>query len=311
MDIIRMTGGLGNQMFQYALYLKLCEMGREVKFDDVAEYRLENARPIMLWAFGISYPKASAVEINEITDGFLKLSHRIRRKLFGRRSLEYHEKDCNFDPQVLQRDPAYLTGYFQSEKYFKDIENQVRKAFTFSDRIWEGLEPGIREKIEKYLERIQKSLSVSIHVRRGDYLTTSQVFGGICTEEYYRSAVGKMLECFPEALFFVFSNDIQWVREWISGICGERENLTEDRFVVMEGTTEETGYLDMFLMSKCRHHILANSSFSWWGAWLNPAGNKKVIAPSVWFNNQNSRDIYTEKMIRISPKGELIEDDAK
>lgn len=244
MDIIRMTGGLGNQMFQYALYLKLCEMGREVKFDDVAEYRLENARPIMLWVFGISYPKASAVEINEITDGFLKLSHRIRRKLFGRRSLEYHEKDCNFDPQVLKRDPAYLTGYFQSEKYFKDIENQVRKAFTFSDRMWEGLEPGIREKLEKYLERIQNSLSVSIHVRRGDYLTTSQVFGGICTEEYYRSAVGKMLECFPEALFFVFSNDIQWVREWISRICGERENLTENRFVIMEGTTEETAPLN-------------------------------------------------------------------
>lgn len=311
MDIIRMTGGLGNQMFQYALYLKLCEMGREVKFDDVTEYRLENARPIMLWAFDISYPKASRTEINEITDGFLKLSHRIRRKLFGRRSLEYHEEDCNFDRQVLEKDPAYLTGYFQSEKYFKDVEDQVRKAFTFSNRIWEGLEPGLKEKTENYLARIQTSLSVSIHVRRGDYLTTSEVFGGICTEEYYRSAVGRMLEHFPEALFFVFSNDVQWVREWISRLCGQQENLTEDRFVVIEGTTEETGYLDMFLMSRCRHYILANSSFSWWGAWLNPSENKEVIAPSVWFNNQDSKDIYTEKMIRISSKGEWIEDEAE
>ena len=103
MNIIRMTGGLGNQMFQYALYLKLRAMGREVKFDDVTEYRVPDARPIMLWVFGISYPKASAVEINQITDGFLKLSHRIRRKLFGRKSLEYHERDCNFDRQVLDR----------------------------------------------------------------------------------------------------------------------------------------------------------------------------------------------------------------
>lgn len=306
-----MTGGLGNQMFQYALYLKLRAMGREVKFDDVSEYRLENARPIMLWVFDISYPKASQREINEITDGFLKFSHRVRRKLFGRKSLEYHEKDCNFDCQVLEKDPAYLTGYFQSEKYFKEIEEQVRKAFVFSDRIWEKLDAGISGKMKGYLEQIQNTLSVSIHVRRGDYLATSQVFGGICTEAYYRKAVQRMLEGCPEALFFVFTNDIQWVREWIPRLCGELELPDTDRFVVVEGATEDTGYLDMLLMSRCRHYILANSSFSWWGAWLNPAKDKCVIAPSVWFNNQDSRDIYTETMIQISPKGELIKDEAK
>ena len=89
MNIIRMTGGMGNQMFQYALYLKLVSMKKEVKFDDITEYELSNARPIMLWCFGIDYPKASREEINEITDGVMKLSHRIRRKLFGRKSLEY------------------------------------------------------------------------------------------------------------------------------------------------------------------------------------------------------------------------------
>lgn len=306
-----MTGGLGNQMFQYALYLKLCAMGREVKFDDVSEYRLKNARPIMLWVFDISYPRASDREINEITDGFLKLSHRIRRKLFGRRTLEYHEKDCNFDRLVLEKDPAYLTGYFQSEKYFKDIEEQVRKAFVFSSLIWEGLDEGVKEKMERHLERIQSSLSISIHVRRGDYLTTSQVFGGICTEAYYQSAVRRMLEDYPEALFFVFSNDIEWVKAWISRLCRETESLDESRFVVIEGTTENTGYLDMLLMSRCKHHILANSSFSWWGAWLNPSKDKQMISPSVWFNNQDSRDIYTETMIQISPKGELIKNETK
>lgn len=306
-----MTGGLGNQMFQYALYLKLCTMGREVKFDDVSEYRLENARPIMLWAFDISYPRASEKEINEITDGFLKLSHRIRRKLFGRKSLEYHEKDCNFDRQVLEKDPAYLTGYFQSEKYFKDIEEQVRHAFVFSKRIWEGLDRELEIKMKKYLEQIGNALAVSIHVRRGDYLTTGEVFGGICTEDYYRKAIERILEDFPEALFFVFSNDVKWVKEWIPRLCAELKFSEVNRFVVIEGATEDTGYLDMLLMSRCNHHILANSSFSWWAAWLNPVRNKQVIVPSVWFNNQDSRDIYTEKMIQISPKGELIKDEAK
>lgn len=189
MIIIRMTGGLGNQMFQYALYLKLCSMGREVKFDDITEYELDNARPVMLWAFGLTYPRADQEEINKITDGFLNLSHRIRRKLFGRKSLEYQEKDCNYDPQVLQRDPAYLTGYFQSEKYFMDVKEQVRKAFTFSEGIWKGQEEEIKRKMQDYLGQIQDCESVSVHVRRGDYLDKKEIYGGICTEEYYRGAI--------------------------------------------------------------------------------------------------------------------------
>lgn len=309
MIVIRMTGGLGNQMFQYALYLKLCSMGRQVKFDDITEYELDNARPIMLWTFDISYPRASQNEINKITDGFLKLSHRIRRKLFGRRSLEYQEKDCNYDVQVLQKDPAYLTGYFQSEKYFKGVEDEVRKAFTFSPRIWDGLTPDLRQRLEKYMEQIRDSMAVAVHVRRGDYLSTSDVFGGICTEAYYRKAVSWVLDYYPEAEFFVFSNDRQWVREWIPRLCTTL-NIDEKRFVVIEGTTEETGYLDMMLMSKCRQYILANSSFSWWGAWMNPSEKKHIAAPSIWFNNQDCRDIYTREMIRISPKGEIIEDEA-
>ncbi len=306
MNIIRMTGGLGNQMFQYALYLKLCAMGREVKFDDVAEYKAPDARPIMLWVFGISYPKASAVEINQITDGFLKLSHRIRRKLFGRKSLEYHEKDCNFDEQVLTREPAYLTGYFQSEKYFKDIEAQVRAAFVFSDKIWEKVDSDTKQRMEGYLDQIQKTKAVALHVRRGDYLTTSEVFGGICTQAYYVRAVKKVLKEIPDAEFFVFSNDTKWVKQWIPELCKACEVKETDRFTVIEGATEDTGYLDMLLMSSCRHYILANSSFSWWGAYLNPSKEKLVIVPSVWFNNQDCRDIYTEEMKKISPEGEWI-----
>ncbi|MGN0377062.1 MAG: alpha-1,2-fucosyltransferase [Suilimivivens sp.] len=301
MNIIRMTGGLGNQMFQYALYLKLISMGREVKFDDISEYEPKNARPVMLWCFGIDYPKASREEINEITDGFVRLRDRVRRKLFGRKSLEYHEADCDFDPEVLIKDPAYLTGYFQSELYFKDIEDKVRKAFSFQSVIFDKLSEDMKKKVLAYRDDIDGSLAISLHVRRGDYLTSSEIYGGNCTDEYYKSAIALMREKYPEAVFFVFSNDEIWTREWIVNNFPE-----ENTFISVQGTSEETGYLDLYLMSRCRHHILANSSFSWWGAYLNPSKDKTVIAPARWFNNQECRDIYTPEMIRISSKGEIV-----
>lgn len=302
MNIIRMTGGLGNQMFQYALYLRLKAQGKEVKLDDRTEYEKEDARPILLWAFGIDYPKASRDEINELTDGFMKFSHRLRRKLSGRKSKEYHEKSCNFDKQILIREPAYLTGYFQSEKYFDEVNEQVRETFQFSDKIWSSVSAELTEKIREYQKKIEKETAVSVHIRRGDYLDNQEVYGGICTDEYYRKAIAIVEEKFPTAVFYIFSNDAGWVKDWISRLYGE-----SGRFTVIEGTTEDTGYLDLFLMSKCRAHIIANSSFSWWGAWLNPDQKKMVIAPSVWANNQDMRDIYTKEMIRISPKGEVQE----
>lgn len=300
MNIIRMTGGLGNQMFQYALYLKLKNLGRQVKMDDVTEYENRDARPIMLWCFDLSYSRASGEEINRLTDGFLKLSHRIRRKLFGRKSLEYQEQSCNFDEQVLLREPAYLTGYFQSERYFKDIEKQVREAFSFSDKIWKEADAKTAKKIRDFQRQIDHSLSVSVHIRRGDYTENEAVYGNICTDAYYKKAIKFFKEKYPGACFFIFSNEPEWAEKWIKDQYGE-----EPGFTVIEGTDENTGYLDLFLMSRCRHHIVANSSFSWWGAWLNPNADKTVIAPSKWFNNQECRDIYTDEMLKITPEGIL------
>ncbi len=300
MNIIRMTGGLGNQMFQYALYLKFRSMGRDVKMDDITEYALPNARPIMLWVFDIEYPKADRKEINYLTDGSLQLVHRIRRKLFGRKSLEYQEKDCNFDLAVLEKYPAYLTGYFQTEKYFEDIAKQVRDAFSFSDKIWEGLDLETAEKLKAYEKQIEDTPAIAVHIRRGDYLETSAVYGGICTEAYYETAISLMKEKVPGATFFVFSNDVHWASDW-----AKRMESDENSFIVVEGTTEDTGYLDLLLMSRCRHYIIANSSFSWWGAWLGTAKDKCVIAPSKWLNGKEYTDIYTKDMIKVSPSGEV------
>lgn len=296
MIIIRMTGGLGNQMFQYALYLKLRAMGKEVKMDDFTEYEGREARPLSLWAFGIEYDRASREELCRMTDGFLDPVSRIRRKLFGRKSLEYMEKDCNFDPEILNRDPAYLTGYFQSEKYFADIEEEVRQAFRFSERIWEGIPSQLLEMIRSYEQQIKTTMAVSVHIRRGDYLQNEEAYGGICTEQYYKTAIEYVRKRQQDASFFVFTNDPDYAGEWILKNFGQEK----ERFVLIEGTQEENGYLDLYLMSLCRHHILANSSFSWWGAYLNPSREKMVIVPHKWFGNQECRDIYMENMIRIA-----------
>lgn len=163
MNIIRMSGGIGNQMFQYALYLKLVSLGKEVKFDDVTEYELDNARPIMLSVFGIDYPKASREELVKLTDASMDLRSRVRRKIFGRKSGEYHEASADYDETVLEKDNAYLCGCFQSEKYFKDIEQEVRETYRFRNA---AVPKEIQGGIETYERQIRESLSVSIHIRR-------------------------------------------------------------------------------------------------------------------------------------------------
>ena len=182
MNIIRMSGGIGNQMFQYALYLKLVSLGKEVKFDDVTEYELDNARPIMLSVFGIDYPKASREELVELTDASMDFLSRVRRKIFGRKSGEYHEASADYDETVLEKERAYLCGCFQSERYFKDIEHEVREAYRFRNVV---VPEEIRGGIETYERQIRESLSVSIHIRRGDYLDAADVYGGICTDAYF------------------------------------------------------------------------------------------------------------------------------
>ena len=330
MVIIRMSGGLGNQMFQYALYMKLRSQGKEVLFDDINEYRHDNARPIMLSIFGIAYPRATWDQIIQMTDGSLKISHRIRRKLRGRRSLEYHEQGFYYDENVIKKDPAYLSGTFQSEKYFKDVKEDVKMTYTFPSFEAMHLPEELLRKMTDYRYQIQESEAISIHIRRGDYLFAEEVYGDICTDAYYVGAIRDMLEHYPDATFFVFSNDTKWVTRWldvhavlftdsslpfdipeegeeeIPAISDYNKAVLLRRFVVVEETTEYTGYLDMALMSMCNHNIIANSSFSWWAAWMNQNPDKRVIAPSCWLNGCDSSDVYTRYMTRIDKNGKEV-----
>ncbi len=288
MVIVQLSGGLGNQMFEYALYLALAARGRQVKMDDVTCYG-QGTRPKQLDVFGIDYERASREELIQMTDASMAPFQRIRRKLAGRRSKAYREAGVNLDPTVFERDPVLLEGCFQSEKYFADCREQVREAFQFR-----GIENGkypLPESFRELLMQIEGTQSVGVHIRRGDYLDPSHggIYTGICTPDYYSRAFARIRERYPEAVFYLFSNDPEWTGAHFGG--------ADMRLVT--GSTEETGYLDLFLMSRCRHQIIANSSFSWWGAWLNGNPEKMVIAPERWLNGQTCEDIYTEDMIRI------------
>ena len=278
--VIQLSGGMGNQMFQYALYLQLKALGKNVKIDDKTEYiGRGNARPIRLDVFEAKYPTPTEVEMLCLTDSYMDFVSKIRRKLTGRKTAIYSEKSQLFDEEVLKKDRAYLSGCWQSEKYFADIKENVREAFTFKNI-------KLSEKMLEYEQQMLKTNSVSLHIRRGDYLEVSDVYGGICTPEYYEKAMKQMEEWNPDCHFFVFTNDVQWVKE----------NYHQKNLTIVEGNDEDSGYIDMYLMTKCKHYILANSSFSWWGCYLNPSKEKRVIAPKQWFQGRDCRDIYTDEM---------------
>lgn len=314
MNIIRMSGGLGNQMFQYALYLKLKSLGKEVKFDDINEYRHDNARPIMLSVFGIDIPRATWDEINAFTDGSMNLVKRIRRGIFGRKAIEYVEEGF-YDPKVLSFDSMYLRGGFQSDKYFEDIEQTIRDTYRFPKIETMHLPDKLYQVTSECLEQVENTMSVSLHMRRSDSRPDEELYEGICTEKYYEGAVRYIQERYPQAIFYIFSNEPKWVKGWVDNLIASQitEEMTlqeaeelQKKFVMVEANTEYTGYLDMQLMTRCKHNIISNSSFSWWGAWLNDNPDKIVIAPDRWKNNIESDDIYSRGMVLINEKGRVV-----
>lgn len=313
MNIIRMSGGLGNQMFQYALYLKLKSMGKEVKFDDINEYRGEKARPIMLAVFGVEYPRATWDEINAFTDGSMDIMKRIKRRIFGRHAVEYYEQGF-YDPNVLSFDSIYLRGSFQSEKYFEDIKDRIRTLYRFPSLEDMHLPEKLYRATRGCLDAIESSEAVGLHMYRSDSRVDGELYDGICTEKYYEGAVRFMQDKVPDAKFYIFSNEPKWVKGWVNaliqsqiteGMSRDEIRAMEKRFILVEANTEYTGYLDMMLMSKCKHNIISNSSFSWWSAWINSNPDKIVVAPDRWRCEMEGDDVYTKGMTRINSRGKV------
>lgn len=279
MIIIELIGGLGNQMFQYALFLKLVSLGKNVKFD-ITTPQKQNLMLLEQY-FNISLPIASKKEVEEMRDSSLNFFARVRRKIWGSKDRIYVDKLNEVQKQIFEMDDIYLSGYWQSEKYFSDIENQVREVFSIKTEL--------SEYQKEVFGEIKKTESVSVHLRRGDYLQLSDIYGNICTEKYYQNA----MEIFKEKgniKFFIFSNDYEYVRQIYSG----------DKYVVVQASNDEaTCNNDLFLMSQCKHNIIANSTFSWWGSWLNENSDKIVIAPRRWVNTMELKDIYCPKWVKL------------
>ena len=314
MNIIRMSGGLANQMFQYALYLKLRSMGKTVKFDDINEYRGEGARPIMLSVFGIDYPRATWDEITEFTDGSMELLRRLRRGIFGRQAKEYCEKGF-YDPQVLAFEDMYLRGEFKSEKYFEDVKDEIRAVYQFPDLEDMHLPEKLHKSTKACLDMIERTNSIGIHMYRSDSRLDEELYEGICTEKYYEGAVRFLQEKCSDAVFFIFSNEPKWVKNWVEyliecqmkeGMDKEEINAMRKRFIMVAANTEYTGYLDMMLMSRCRHNVISNSSFGWWASWINDNPDKIVVAPDKWENDKDSEDVYTTGMVLVNSKGRVV-----
>ena len=280
MIIINLNSQLGNQMFQYALARKLQTMGRQVKFD--TWYYKQYPKHYALDIFPVTVDVASGNEIGKERDERRTYPARLRRKLFGKRKSIFSEVESRslmYKPDILQLKHGYVDGYWQSEKYFSDIRTIILKDFTF---------PPVNDtKNRELIDRISEQTTVSIHIRRGDYANGFPMM----TPQYYENAINYFESVYNEVYFLVFSNDMDWAKQ----------NLQFSQGEFVDWNTGKDSWKDMYLMTQCNHHIIANSSFSWWGAWLNQKENKEVIAPETWFYHQETPDVYCKgwKIIKI------------
>lgn len=303
MIIAEIFAGLGNQMFQYAAARALAERLQTPLKLNISGYEKNILYPFDLNKFNITATAASKKEIgqavslpdNPLIRNWLLLSEKFKAESFKRAIVR--EKHFHFTNELANATRnTYVFGHWQSEKYFKEYENIIRKEFT--------LREDIEDRIE-LIQQIQQSNSVSLTIRRGDYLQHPDLnlYGDKLT--YHYQAVNFITEKITQPHFFVFSDDIEWVKNnlqiahrttYVSEIHpGEAYKLNPKR------------HQDLLLMSTCKHHIITNSTFAWWGAWLSIYPSKIVIAPSQWFGDSfilfgehpNTKDILPDTWIRL------------
>ena len=300
MIIAHLNGGLGNQMFQYALGRHLAEINSTLLKLDLSEFESYKLRRYGLHCFKIWEHIATMEEIAAFKKKNVSLTTKLLLKIgtrwgglfsatsdFYPNSTILKENKRSFDPSVLEaKGNIYLEGYWQSEKYFASIRDILLREFAFT---YEQ-----DAKSRKIANLIQKTESVSLHIRRGDYVhdpLTNQ-FHGLCSREYYHKAVNCITQKISNCHFYIFSDDHAWV-------C-ENFKLTYPTTMV-DHNDASTNYEDLRLMSLCSHNIISNSSFSWWGAWLNANPEKIVVSPERWFKDPtlNTKDLIPEFWVKI------------
>ena len=295
MKIVNIIGGLGNQMFQYAFAVALKEKypDEEVLIDTqlflfpiVKKYKrnnfYHNGYEISKVFPNATLPVASGRQMAKVSYYLPNyVLNRVLRKIFPKRKSEYRQKNYNeYYPEVFSlKEDTYFEGYWQHHQYFDGIQNVLRQTFQFpipNDKNW------------KTAKEMRMVPSVGLHVRRGDYVG-NWGFGDVCNLEYYQKAIEHM-DVTDDTMFYVFSNEIEWCEENLRPLM---KNVT-----YVDWNKSKDSVWDMYLMSQCEQLVIANSSFSWWGAYLNQRA-KKIIAPKLW-------NRYVEDMHIQMPEWQLI-----
>lgn len=285
MIVTRLCGGLGNQLFQYATgrrlsYLRKVELVLDLSWFDNYSY-LNTRRDYELDKYNINARRPTANEFFWLRLHQGRIFPRI--PMLPRRWTHVREKSFDFDPMVLNLpDKIYLDGYWQSYKYFEDIESNLRLELIPRDQF------GTQDKLVENKILAASGSAVSIHIRRGDYVTNPVAAKnhGLCSLSYYRNAIEKIKDNIRDPQFFVFSDDMVWTLK----------NLDfSGKVTYVDHNSSISAFQDLRLMSLCDHHIIANSSFSWWGAWLSKKERSYKIAPAKWFADDRSSEHLTPK----------------
>lgn len=258
---IIISGGLGNQMFQYAFFLSMKAKGKNCRIDDTLFYTAKMHN-------GFELKKVFSIpEVFTVPSLFKKAWLKFLRK-FKPSLILCTDKVYQFSPYVYKSKKPYLMGDWLSPHYFNDIEEIIRKTYRFVSISSQNLRTSTC---------MQACNSVSVHIRRGDYLNLPNYC--VCDEMYYHKAIQYVMKKVDNPVFYVFSNDPSWGKSFMKQF--------DVRFIIVDWNQGQESYQDMFLMTQSKHNIIANSTFSWWGAWLNQNINKIVVAPKYWFRNNN------------------------
>ncbi|MBV5315328.1 MAG: alpha-1,2-fucosyltransferase [Prolixibacteraceae bacterium] len=292
-NIISMYGGLGNQMFQYVLYLYLKNehIDTKISFSNFLLQKHHNGIDIArAFKLNLSLKNKILFFITEYCEFIIynKYSQYLIRRIIPKVKTEklkiyIEKKEFVKDNNIINLRQSLIIGTWQSLLYFQNIENRIVENFVFCDP---------RDKRnEEIVARIKMSNSVSIHVRRGDYLNSnwSLTHNVIKNTRYYTEAIKFIKNHVSEPTFFIFSDDISWTKE----------NLQIPNAIYVDHNKNKYSYIDMYLMSICKNNIIANSTFSWWGAWLNQNKNKIIITPKVWIKEINCCELIPNDWISI------------
>lgn len=295
--MISIFGGLGNQMFQYACGKSVAtKLGVELKLDvshliDRTLRKDFTYREYELDVFNIKEEIATPEEVRQYipnlwnSNELIKQLFKLKRILLGK-ALYRERIKFKYDKEIDSlKDNTYIYGYFQTEKYFENIKNELLQSFRLTNEL--------NLNNSSLLAKIKSENAVSIHVRRGDY--DKSPFELLDIQDYYRNAIELIQKNVESPFFYIFTNDYAWAEENFEPI-----NIKKS---IVNINSESQSFLDMILMSNCKHNICANSSFSWWGAWLNVTPNKIVIVPLKWFKNlelnESTYDLIPSNWIKM------------